>query len=555
MNEALVLMRLRWSLTIAAMRKSVGQTVGYAICILLGLSAVVGAAALAWQLGSGLPRLDWAALGLGAGSHAAAAYASVLHIGVVLVGAGFVLFVAFIQLMYIGEGSTMSPGKFSLYGIKDRTLQFGLLLAGLSGLPAIFGVIGFALWSMAYRWMGALPVFVGVASAPLIVLTMMSFSKLVISLVTTLVRSKRGKGMFYMVVLVVFIVLCQLPNLLVNGGIENGVSLDALDSAAVIVAWTPFGAAFQLPFDAFVGAWGFLAARLIVLAVTWMLCFVGCTWCLKHERLISGASEETLKVKGVGAFAWMPDSVSGAISARLLTYMKCDPRQAPMFAMPLLFVVLFAMQSHGITAMVWQTMIWSAMFLVLVEGNGLAYDGRGFAMQVITATDGRADRLGRIRIYAAIILIYMLALMALCFVITGDWCTPDGILLGSAMTAVGIGVAFCGLGLAETLSCVLMYPVPSMDKPFSSPQGRAVAQGFFPLAHILGMYVLMLPTAIVALALTLTGNFGAIWTIVPVSLINGAGMLALGSWLGGKLLNARMLKVMETLNSFASLQK
>lgn len=555
MSEALVLVRLRWALTIAAMRKSVGQIIGYAVCILLGVAAVAGTAMSAWQLGAGVPELDWTVLGSAAGSDPYTAYMSVMRIAVVLVGALIVLFTAFIQLMYIGEGSTMSPGKFSLYGIKDRTLQFGLLLSGLSGLPAIFGVIGFILWTMAYRWMGVLPVLVGIVAAPLIVLTMMSFSKLVISLATTLVRSKRGKGMFYMVVLVVFIVLCQLPNLLVNGGIENGVSLDALGAVAEIVAWTPLGAAFQLPFDAFVGAWGFLAARVIVLAVTWLLCFAGCTWCLKHERLISGASEETLKVKGIGAFAWMPDSVSGAISARLFTYMKRDPRQAPMFVMPLLFVVLFAMQSHGITAMVWQTMIWSAMFLMLVEGNGLAYDGRGFAMQVITATDGRADRLGRIRIYAAIILIYMLALMALCFVITGDWCTPDGILLGSAMTAVGIGVAFCGLGLAETLSCVLMYPVPSMDKPFSSPQGRAVAQGFFPLAHILGMYVLMLPTAIVALALTLTGNFGAIWTIVPVSLINGAGMLALGSWLGGKLLNARMLKVMEMLNSFASLQK
>ena len=56
--------------------------------------------------------------------------------------------------MMLGEGSTMSPRKFALYGIADRNLQFGLLLSGLSGIPALTGVASLMLWTLAYRHMG-----------------------------------------------------------------------------------------------------------------------------------------------------------------------------------------------------------------------------------------------------------------------------------------------------------------------------------------------------------------------------------------------------------------
>jgi len=54
----------------------------------------------------------------------------------------------------------------------------------------------------------------------------------------------------------------------------------------------------------------------------------------------------------------------------------------------------------------------------------------------------------------------------------------------------------------------------------------------------------------------LTGAEGGIWlAIIPVALANGIGILALGTWLGGKLMDARMLSIVAALDSFASLQK
>lgn len=74
----------------------------------------------------------------------------------------------------------------------------------------------------------------------------------------------------------------------------------------------------------------------------------------------------------------------------------------------------------------------------------------------------------------------MVVLGLACFVLTGDWRTADGLLLGVTFICLALGVSFSSIGVAEITNCSLMYPVPSMDKPFSTPQGRARRQGLFP---------------------------------------------------------------------------
>lgn len=547
---ALTIVRLRWALTWAAMRKSPWQTVGYLLSAIIALGGVVTAGALAVFLGGGP-----ATLGI-----APAMLAPIMQVSVVFAGVIITLFVITVQVMILGEGSTMSPGRFALYGIPDRTLQSGLLLAGLAGLPAIAGTVAMALWSLAYRWMGPVPVIAAIVAAPLGVITLVSLSKLVIALATSLVASTRGRNMFYVVFIIIFILLCQVPNFVMNSGATDG-----LDDAALlklfmptvnVLAWTPLAAAFQLPFDALAGAWLPFIGRVAILAITWVVCFLLCTWCLRHDRLIAGRDTAAVKVKGIGAFGWMPDSPSGAISARLITYLKRDPRQSVLYLMPLLFVVIFAMQSRGISVVVWQCLTWMGLFILMAEANGLAYDGGGFVMQVLAGVHGRDDRRGRVRVLGAFVTVYLVVLAVAIFAVTGDWHTADGLATGVMCTLIGLGVCFASLGLAEVLSCVLMYPVPSIDKPFSSPQGRAMAQGFFPFVHIFGSVLLMLPTGIVALVLGLvTGTTILMWAIGPVALINGLIMLAVGVQVGGKLMDARETAIVRTLDSFASLQQ
>ncbi|NMM97291.1 ABC transporter permease [Bifidobacterium olomucense] len=551
MTAVLTLVRLRWALTWATLKKSVWQTVGYVIALVIALGTIIGAAAAAW--GVGLlppfvqPKPDIAPFDILGPS-------GILNVAVVLVGTVLTLMVGLVQLMLLGEGSTMSPRKFALYGIPDRKLQFGLLISGLTGLPAITGLLSLMAWAFAYRTIGACAVVVALVAAPLAVITMMSLAKLLIALSTTLITSSRGKGVFYIVVIVLFIAACQVPNILINGSGASAFDPAAAVLSAKVAAWTPLGAAFQLPFDVAFGHVGLLLARIGVLVLTWVACFVGCTWCLRHERLTTGASR-TVKTKGIGAFGWMPDSVSGAVSARLLTYLKRDPRQAMIFVMPVFFVIIFSLQSHGESMVIWQGLIWSGWMLAVAESNGLAYDGQGVTMQVIAGVRGWDDRKGRVRVYAAIAIIYLTVLAVGIAFATGDWTDSNRLLLGLMIWAIGLAEAFCGLGLSEITSCVFLYPVPAMDKPFSSPQGRAMAQGFFPFIYLLGSLLLLLPTGIVAALLALTGAITALyWVLIPVALANGVGMLVLGTWLGGKLLDARALSIVDTLDSFASLQ-
>lgn len=552
MDTVLTIVRLRWSLTLGILRKSVWQTVGYVISAVIALGAVIGIGALAWSLAfpiarGGVPVND-------DGSFSTAVL--ILQAAVVLVGTFATIIVSFIQLMLIGEGSTMSSHRFELYGIPDSKLQLGLLIGGLSGIPAIAALLSMMLWSMVYRSISGVAVLVALLSAPLLVVTMMSIAKVVISLSTTLVKSKRGKALFYLISMAFFIVACQLPNLIVNSQDARRFNVASFTSAADIFAWTPFGAAFQLPFDAAAGHWMALCFRILILLATCVLCFWVCTWCLRRERLTAGASTSSTVAKGVGAFAWMPDSVSGAVSARLFTYLLRDPRQALMFFMPVLFVVLFSFQSHGISFVVWQALIWSGWFMNMTESNGLSYDGNGFTMQALLGVSGRDDRRGRVRVFGTMNIVYLLVLMVAIFVITGDWKTGTGLLTGFTFFGVGVAVALSALGLAEVLSCVLMYPVASLDKPFSSPQGRALAQGFMPFAFMLGCVVLVIPTGVVGIILGVTGSFDELyWLLAPAGIVNGALALFLGVLFGGKIMDARLLKIVQTLTGFASLQK
>ena len=147
MSIAITLVRLRWALTLAALRKSVWQTVAYVLSAIFAAGTIIGTGILAWFVGM-LPPSTMDSDGypfniLGPGG--------IVNMVAVLVGATITVFIGLIQLMMLGEGSTMSPRKFALYGIADRNLQFGLLLSGLSGLPAITGVISLMLWSLDRR--------------------------------------------------------------------------------------------------------------------------------------------------------------------------------------------------------------------------------------------------------------------------------------------------------------------------------------------------------------------------------------------------------------------
>ncbi|RYQ31932.1 ABC transporter permease [Bifidobacterium pseudolongum] len=532
------LVRLRWALTNAALKTSPWQIVAYVLAYLLAAGTVVGTGVLAFAVGHGMAHDVW----------------PYLPVIMPLAGTAGILFVALLQAMFIGENSTMSMDKFAPYGIPDRTLQLGLLLAGLTGIPAITALVSFMLWAMAYRGFGAAAVASQLVAAPLIVLTAMCVSKALLAVADIITDSQAGKNIFYVAVIVLFVALAQMPNILMIN--EVSVEATSLIPVARVFGWLPLGAPFMLPFDAANGQWLFWVLHVLCALALCAVCFLVSQWCLHWQRTHSSDAVRSKAAKGLGLFSHMPDSPSGAISARLGSLLRRDARQSMMYIMPLFFVVIFALENKDIGSwFVWMGVLLGGMFMSLTESNGLAYDGQGFVMEVIAGTRAIDDRTGRVRIYLIIDTVYIALLSVITFIITGDWSSPSGLAGAFTFIAASWGWAVASLGVAEMFNCSVLYPVPSMAKPFTNPQGRGAAQAFLPFLYMLASLASILPTAVVAIVIFATGNGAAYPWIIPVALANGVVFLCLGTWLGAKLLRTRMLKVVQTLDSFAALQQ
>lgn len=532
------LVRLRWALTNAALKTSPWQIVAYVLAYLLAAGTVVGTGVLAFAVGHGMAHDVW----------------PYLPVIMPLAGTAGILFMALLQAMFIGENSTMSMDKFAPYGIPDRTLQLGLLLAGLTGIPAITALVSFMLWAMAYHGFGAAAVASQLVAAPLIVLTAMCVSKALLAVADIITDSQAGKNIFYVVVIMLFVALAQMPNILMIN--EVSVEATSLIPVARVFGWLPLGAPFMLPFDAANGQWLFWVLHVLCALALCAVCFLVSQWCLHWQRTHSSDAVRAKAARGLGLFSRMPDSPSGAISARLGSLLRRDARQSMMYIMPLFFVVIFALENKDIGSwFVWMGVLLGGMFMSLTESNGLAYDGQGFVMEVIAGTRAIDDRTGRVRIYLIIDTVYIALLSVITFIITGDWSSPSGLAGAFTFIAASWGWAVASLGVAEMFNCSVLYPVPSMAKPFTNPQGRGAAQAFLPFLYMLASLASILPTAIVAIVIFATGNGAAYPWIIPVALANGVVFLCLGTWLGAKLLRTRMLKVVQTLDSFAALQQ
>ncbi|EFA22666.1 hypothetical protein [Bifidobacterium gallicum] len=538
------LTRLRWALTLRGFSTSPWQIVAYVLAAVAGLSCVAGALLAGLILGNG-PRL--------AGDDAT--WTQVVRIVMVCGGTFVLLLVALLQIMLLGEGSSMNLKKFEIYGIPDSRLQLGLTVAGVCGLPAIMGMLLLLCWAPGYRWMGAGAVISGCIAAPLVIITLMCMCKAVLSLSTTLVRSQRGRNLFYVILTLAVVVSAQIPGIVLNNEDTLSVRMSDVEHLTNVLGWLPLGSLFELPFDAQAGRWGAWIVRIVIAAAFSCLCFLVSVWCIRRERLLTDPTQGYKTAKGIGMFAHVPDSPSGAITARAATQLRRDPRQGMLFVFPVLFIAIFALESHGFSVIVWQSLIWIGWILCMPESNSFPYDGRGFAMEVITGTSGKQDRVGRVRLYLVILAVLYVLMGIATFLVTGDWKSADGIALGLTFTLSGFATALAALGVAEWFSTVFLYPVASIDKPFSSPQGRAAAQGFFPFLYMLIALVAMVPTIAVAIIAMLMHWQAWALIISSVALLNGIGILVLGTWLGARMFDARELKILHTLEDFASLQK
>ncbi|WP_029678727.1 hypothetical protein [Bifidobacterium sp. 7101] len=542
MSAASTIIAMRWSITWGTAKRSSWQMVGAIISLLMAIGICLASWQGALTLGSWLPT---------AGPGDRQRMGAIL----VLLLVGLTLGVILIQLAFLGQGSNLSPSRFVLYGIPDSQLQVGLYLAGLTGPAGLTGLVCFLALTAIYARMGVGAAIVALIAALLAVLVMLALSRAVLDLVGTLVVSKRTRSGLYLLVTMVIMLLCMLPSLL-DSGIMDGIAVDtdSLKSLADTLAWTPLGAAVRLPEDFISGSWWALVVRLCMELAALALCFMIGMLCLRHDRLHAGASaERSVAPKGLGMLGRSRDAVD-AMTARLLIYLRQDPRRLVSYPLLLVVVVLYAVIFRQMPMMLWLGPVVGAWVLEVPEGNALAYDGLALRMEIAAGVKGREDRLSRVQSHLSVAMPCILLLGLVTLALSGAMKGGRDLVISLDMLAVTVGLLLSGLGVAQVFSALLIYPVPSMDQPFASPQGRAVAQGFLPLLQLLASLVILLPTFLVALLAMTTVGILPLWLPMPVALANGLIVLAVGVAIGSRIFDRRQSAILLTLDRYASLQ-
>lgn len=548
MSMIFTMVRLRWALTFSVMRKSIWQKIGFAIAIVFGLALICALGFAGWETGKYI----------NPGMLADTKNWQEFQLAPIMVASIVSIFTLFINVFMFGSDTTLKSRSFALYGIPYVKQQAGMLLGSLFGALSVSCTIALALWSLAYRSFGIVPVLVSVIAAPLYVATIVSLSKMLIELLDTILINKRSRNIFYFAIFIAYMIFVSSMN--THSPSPNGIALGTSFCAAS--AFTPLSAAMALPLDAINGNWLALAIRFLICVVTIAACFAISVFCAKLEpKLLRGEQKTVVKTKGIGLFAAVPDNTVGAIIARIISVMRRDMRQLFLLIAPLFMLVVAggsSFKAKGFDSLtdnlgVSGWMMYAALLMGMVVGNNIAYDGTAFTMHAIIGVKGLHDRLANAIVWSVICAVYFaiigVGVYVFLFFVANVKQNVNAVMF---QTLCPIGIAFASIGIGLISSCIAMYPVASIEKPFSRPQGSAGGRSFAAIGFMLLSVVCMIPSVAAAIAFMILAP-QLLWIASILFVVNGLIVLVVGVILGGKVMDKRMIRIVENLRKFASI--
>ncbi len=548
MSMIFTMVRLRWALTFSVMRKSIWQKIGFAIAIVFGLALICALGFAGWETGKYI----------NPGMLADTKNWQEFQLAPIMVASIVSIFTLFINVFMFGSDTTLKSRSFALYGIPYVTQQAGMLLGSLFGALSVSCTIALALWSLAYRSFGIVPVLVSVIAAPLYVATIVSLSKMLIELLDTILINKHSRNIFYFAIFIAYMIFVSSMN--THSPSPNGIALGTSFCAAS--AFTPLSAAMALPLDAINGNWLALAIRFLICVVTIAACFAISVFCAKLEpKLLRGEQKTVVKTKGIGLFAAVPDNTVGAIIARIISVMRRDMRQLFLLIAPLFMLVVAggsSFKAKGFDSLtdnlgVSGWMMYAALLMGMVVGNNIAYDGTAFTMHAIIGVKGLHDRLANAIVWSVICAVYFaiigVGVYVFLFFVANVQQNVNAVMF---QTLCPIGIAFASIGIGLISSCIAMYPVASIEKPFSRPQGSAGGRSFAAIGFMLLSVVCMIPSVAAAIAFMILAP-QLLWIASILFVVNGLIVLVVGVILGGKVMDKRMIRIVENLRRFASI--
>ncbi len=516
-----VLVRLKLALLLNGLRRSAWRTAGFVLGTLYTLSliglALIGLAMLGRQEDAELTR-------------------TVLTLAGTLLVAGWWL----VPLVAFGVDGTLDPDKLRLFAVPRRPLLVGLAVAGLVGLPGLSTTVlslasGLAWW----RTPAAVPA--AVVGAVLGVALCVVGSRAVTTVLAPLVTGRRFREVAAVLALVPLMLLGPLM-LAVGAGLAA--VADLLPRIAVVVGWTPLGAPWALGADVADGDRLAAVAKLAIAAVTLVVLVRVWDGALSRAMVRPEGSGHAAHASGLGFFARVPATPTGAVLARCLTYWLRDSRYAAAAAVVPLQVILLWFLSGGNAALLAAGPVVAFVMGWLVSSD-VAYDHTAFWTHVAAPIGGRVDRAGRALAGLVVGTPVVLATAALSLVVTGRWDAALPVL------ATSVGVLTTTIGAASVYSARIVFPVAKPgDSPFATPQGTSFSVLVSQVAGVLVLFVLLLPMVVPGVVSVVTGHVLA--TVLATVLGPGLGvtLLLLGIRVGAGLYDRRAPELLEAMRSF-----
>ncbi|MCU1584675.1 MAG: transporter permease [Microbacteriaceae bacterium] len=449
---------------------------------------------------------------------------------------GSVVVAAFLLVpLAFGVDDTLDPRAFSLFGVPTTRIAAGLAVAALVGVPAL-AIAVIAVAQVATWTRNPLATILALLGAVIIVVTCVLGARVSTSIAAFLLATRRAREITGLIALIVIVSLSPLVVALTAVNWQRD-GLFVLSGVSDVAAWTPLGAVWSAPAEAASGHVGLALAKFAIAVV-----FAGALWfawrALVGWMLVTPQREaRTKRYSGLGWFASVPATQTGAIAARSITYWVRDARyHTSLVAIPiapLIFVVALAVAGVPGSALALIPVPAMSLFLSWAIHNDVSYDHSAIWLHVASNVSGRADRLGRI--VPALILGVPLILIGspISASIYGD---PSVL---PSMIGVSSSVLLAGLGLSSVISARFPYPaVRPGDSPFAQPQASGTAAGLIQSVAFFAAIILALP----ALGLAALGlMYGGAWPTLSllVGVVLGVVFLVLGVTWGGAIFNRR----------------
>jgi ABC-2 type transport system permease protein len=239
----------------------------------------------------------------------------------------------------------------------------------------------------------------------------------------------------------------------------------------------------------------------------------------------------------------LPLTPAGALIAREVRYWWRDARRRAnliTFAvvgifLPLMYTVGLARLTGGgdrtppSPLTITLSMIFVGALAAVTLANQFGFDGSAYATHLAIGVPGRTELRGRAIAYSLYIAPMLTVIAIVVTLVIGE---PQRLpaMLGGLYASFGGGVA-----VNLIISLIGAYALPETANPFAVNTGAGVAKSLLTLLSLAATAALAAPIALLALV------SGAAWSwlALPAGLAYGVGAVALGSYIGGDILDRR----------------